>query len=87
MEIKAFESHQLKAGREEQPRQGSRGFPPSQIRVIHLLYQAQVDEAQYQQKLAEQMPCRQYRPEEAPNAWDEDQPPSSQERGFFVEGG
>lgn len=30
------------------------------------------------------MPCRQDRPQEPPNAWDEDQPHSSQEWGFFM---
>jgi len=34
--------------------------------------------------MAEQMPCKQYRPQEPPNAWDEDQPHSDPERGFFV---
>ena len=30
------------------------------------------------------MPCRQDRPLQPPNAWDEDQPHSSQEWGFFM---
>ena len=65
------------------------------MRVIHLLYQAQVYEAQLSTnsktdqadqitEMAEQMPCSSTGRKNLPTPGDEDQPHSNQERGFFI---